>query len=285
MKLDTSSYYPKPNLDDDDNLQTPSEGAESTAAADVQAPDTSVEQSEAAAVEESRHAPEWLKAPADDPQYEVMPDDAPRTAWEAFADKIATFLSWVLVPLLMPVYGVILAFNLSILIYATPDAKWIYTIITALFNVGVPALLVVLLKKLGMVNDLGLNGRRERTLPYIISIMGLGLTAWFMAIKVAPMWLIMFFVGGAIAGVINLIVNFRWKISAHAAGMAGIVALLARLLLIGIPVPGLNTWFMISIALTGLLGTARVWLGRHTVWQVLAGYVVGFCCVFFMTMI
>lgn len=261
MKLDTSSYYPKPNLDDDDDLQTPSEGAEST------------------------NAPEWLKAPADDPQYEVMPDDAPRTAWEAFADKIATFLSWVLVPLLMPVYGVILAFNLSILIYATPDAKWIYTIITALFNVGVPALLVVLLKKLGMVNDLGLNGRRERTLPYIISIMGLGLTAWFMAIKVAPMWLIMFFVGGAIAGVINLIVNFRWKISAHAAGMAGIVALLARLLLIGIPVPGLNTWFMISIALTGLLGTARVWLGRHTVWQVLAGYVVGFCCVFFMTMI
>ena len=99
------------------------------------------------------------------------------------------------------------------------------------------------------------------------------------------MWLIMFFVGGAIAGVINLIINFRWKISAHAAGIAGIVALLTRLLIIGIPVPGLNTWFMISIALTGFLGTARVWLGRHTVWQVLAGYVVGFGCVFLMTMI
>ena len=48
--------------------------------------------------------------------------------------------------------------------------------------------------------------------------------------------------------------------------------------------PELFGWLIASIIVSGLLGSARVWLGRHTVWQVLAGYAVGFCSVFFLTM-
>ena len=36
---------------------------------------------------------------------------------------------------------------------------------------------------------------------------------------------------------------------------------------------------LIAIGLSGILGTARVWLGRHTAWQVIAGYAVGFLSV------
>ena len=39
------------------------------------------------------------------------------------------------------------------------------------------------------------------------------------------------------------------------------------------------------MVLSGLLGSARIWLGRHTVWQVVAGYAVGFCSVFFLMMV
>ena len=53
----------------------------------------------------------------------------------------------------------------------------------------------------------------------------------------APMWLTMFFAGGAVAGIVELIVNHWWKISVHAAGVAGIVALLVRIMHDGYPAP------------------------------------------------
>ena len=99
------------------------------------------------------------------------------------------------------------------------------------------------------------------------------------------MWLTMFFAGGAVAGIVELIVNHWWKISVHAAGVAGIVALLVRIMHDGYPAPSIFIWLCISIIVAGAVGMCRVWLGRHTVWQVLAGYTVGFCGVFFMTLI
>ena len=207
------------------------------------------------------------------------------TGWPRFVTVVSNLLSWVLVPLLMPVYGMMLAFGLSILDVAPMGMRVVFTLIVAGIDVVIPMLLIILLKKLGLIDDLGLNGRKERLIPYIITAVCFAGTAWFMMIKGAPMWLSMFFAGGALAGVINLVVNFWWKISAHAAGIAGVVALLIRIEKDGMPEPELMGWLVATIVLTGLLGSARVWLGRHTIWQVLAGYVVGFCCVFFLTMI
>lgn len=205
------------------------------------------------------------------------------------AEKVVTgvshFLSWILVPLLMPVYGLILAFGLSILDVAPMGMRVVFTLIVAGINVLIPMILIGLLKKMGVVEDLGLNRQKERLIPYIISIVCFGVTAWFMHVKGAPQWLSLFFAGGGIAALINLIINYKWKISAHAAGIAGVVALLIRIAKDGSAEPDIFFWLLLTIVLAGLLGSARVWLGRHTIWQVLAGYTVGFCCVFFLTMI
>lgn len=211
--------------------------------------------------------------------------DDEESAWEKVVTGISNLLSWILVPLLMPVYGLILAFGLSILDITPMGMRVGFTLIVAGICVFVPMLLILLLKRLGFIEDIGLNGRKERLIPYIITITSFGITAWFMAVKGAPLWLTLFFAGGAAAALINTVVNFWWKISAHAAGIAGIVALLIRIEKDGSAEPELFFWLILTIALTGLLGSARVWLGRHTVWQVLAGYAVGFCCVFFLTMI
>lgn len=270
MPIDTSSYYP----------EVPSQGDDRDA--------YSLNRREVGLFE----AGDTPKAPDNDaPQPQPEPekksrnkDDAESGA-ERFATIVSNVLSWVLVPLLMPVYGLILAFGLSILDVAPMGMRVVFTLIVAGIDLAIPMLLIVLLKKLGMIDDLGLNGRKERLIPYIITTVCYFATAWFMAAKGAPLWLSMFFAGGGLASLINLIVNFWWKISAHAAGIAGVVALLIRIEKDGSPEPELFFWMMLSIVLAGLLGSARVWLGRHTVWQVLAGYVVGFCCVFFLTMI
>ena len=185
----------------------------------------------------------------------------------------------------MPVYGMLLAFGLSILNYVPAGTKLGFTLVVAALNILVPALLILTLKKMGAIRDVGLNNRDERLWPYVISIICLGGTALFVAMKGAPMWLTMFFAGGAVAGIVELIVNHWWKISVHAAGVAGIVALLVRIMHDGYPAPSIFIWLCISIIVAGAVGMCRVWLGRHTVGQVLAGYTVGFCGVFFMTLI
>ena len=100
-----------------------------------------------------------------------------------------------------------------------------------------------------------------------------------------PMWVVMFYAGGALAGLIEAIINNWWKISAHGAGVAGLVALLVRMSHTPMVNPDVLTWLIVAVACAGLTGSARLWLGRHTLGQVLAGYAVGFCSVYFLTMI
>lgn len=267
MKLDTSSYYPPSPLDENPEEEE-REIQEEVVLKVSEITKDSVSSEDTIESEISHH--EYSQPPADT---------------EKILDGISTFLSWALVPLLMPVYGVLLAFNLSILNFTPFSVKSIFTIITIAFTMVIPALLVFLLKRMGIVQDIGLNGRKERLIPYIISIVSMAGTGVFMWYKGVPMWLVMFFGGGAVAAVINLIINFRWKISAHSAGIAGVVALLIRIMRDGFPMENTFIWLIISIIAAGLLGSSRVWLGRHTVWQVIAGYIVGFTSVILMTLI
>lgn len=207
------------------------------------------------------------------------------TPTEKLITKISNILSWIFVPLLMPTYGILLIFNLSILSLASTYTKVLFTLIVFGANCLLPMLIVVLLKKLGLIQDIGLNGRKERLIPYIITIVCLLGTGWFLYMKGAPVWVATFFAGGALAGLINLIVNSWWKISAHAAGIAGIVAMLIQITKEGFPVPGMTIWICMSIILAGLLCSARVWLGRHTLPQVLAGSAVGFLSVWGLSLL
>lgn len=230
------------------------------------------------------------ETPADKPVPEAAASDVPvqpedNTPLERFITICSNILSWVFVPLLMPVYGIILIFSLSFLSYAPFHTKLVFTLIVFGANFIVPMLLVLLLKKLGLIDDIGLNGRRERLIPYIITIVCLAGTGLFLYLKMAPLWVAMFYAGGALAGLINLIVNFRWKISAHAAGIAGVVAMLIQVIKEGPSSEGMEWWIVGAIIIAGLLGSARIWLGRHTLLQVLAGSAVGFLSVWALSLL
>lgn len=273
MPIDTSSYYPEvpgPNGEEGYSLNSRNASLFDTGSSpkpeSAQQPETPAE-----------------PAAAQPHQRKETPDDEP--ADYKPVNAISHLLSWVFTPLLMPVYGIVASFNLSLLSVARPALKWAFTGVVAAICTFAPMLLILLLKRLGMVQDLGLNGRRERLLPYSIMVVAYGITAWYMVLRGAPMWVAMFFAGGGVAALINMIINFRWKISAHAAGLGGVVALLIRIARDGWPEPELLSWLIIAVAISGLVGSARVWLGRHSVWQVLAGYIVGICSVFFLTMI
>lgn len=217
------------------------------------------------------------------PEVSAVPVD--ETPLERVVTRIANILSWVFVPLMMPVYGILLIFSLSFLAWAPMHSKVVFSLVVFGANFVVPMLLVLLLKKLRLINDVGLNGRKERLIPYIITVLCLSGTGIFLYLKGAPLWVAMFYAGGALAGLINLIVNFWWKISAHAAGIAGIVAMLIQIMKEGSPAAGMTWWIVSAILIAGALGSARVWLGRHTLLQVLAGTAVGFMSVWTLSLL
>lgn len=297
MKLDTSSYYPKSPLDDEPD---PDHAAYMPGHSD-QPESTGSDQPESIRSDQpSSEQPEQPDSPASPA---VLPDqrgavqfqaeglassatpDLPPTRPEQLADNFSTAVSWLMSPLLMPVYGIVLVFMLTVYSYVPMGIKLGFTLIVAGVTIILPMLTVLLLKRLGMVDDLGLNGRKERTIPYLITILCMGGTGVFLAMKGFPLWVVMFYAGGALAGLIEVIINNWWKISAHGAGVAGLVAMLVRMSHTPMVNPDVLTWLIVAVACAGLTGSARLWLGRHTLGQVLAGYAVGFCSVYFLTMI
>ncbi|MDE6804994.1 MAG: hypothetical protein K2J29_10220, partial [Muribaculaceae bacterium] len=122
MPLDTTSYYP----------------------------DVPSSEPEAGRAGQPRAEVEKNDSPAPVPAPRPEPAEGPK--WLTLACNI---LSWVLVPLLMPVYGVMLIFGLSILDIAPMHTRVLFTIIVFIFNVGIPMGMVMVLKKAGVVEDIG----------------------------------------------------------------------------------------------------------------------------------
>lgn len=189
---------------------------------------------------------------------------------------VCTIAGWVLVPLVMPSIGIALIFTLSAYSQIPLTSRWVVALVVTGLNTVLPMSLIYILKALGVVHDVGLNERRERLYPYIITIIGLSLTALYLHAVGAPRWIWAFYAGAAVTAGISLLVNSWWKISAHAGGIAGIVALLAVMARMGGTQVNLTWWIAGAFLIAGLLGSTRVYLDRHTPMQVLAGYVAGF---------
>lgn len=199
--------------------------------------------------------------------------------------KISEILSAVFSPLLVPTYGMVLAAFLTILRMLPSNLLWTAIGITFVITCLVPVSAIVALYRIGVIKDPALNNRTERFIPYgVVVLCYLGCGFFFYKAS-APFWLPMFFAGGALATVISTVVNCWWKISAHAAAMGGLVALVFRIVASHYALFNMNVWLSGVIIVAGLVMTARVHLSRHTLWQVLAGCANGFLCVYLMSMI
>ncbi len=195
---------------------------------------------------------------------------------------VSSFFSILLSPLLMPTYGVIVALWLSNLLVLTLSTKLVIISFVFLLTCVIPVTLILLLKFLKIIDDPQLNNRKERLIPYIITIVCYVATAVYLLMINAPEWLWMFMFGGGCAALVSLFINFRWKISAHMAGIGGLIALLCRINEDGDGVFELLPVICGAIIVAGILGTSRIAMERHTLWQVLMGALNGFVCVFFL---
>lgn len=195
-------------------------------------------------------------------------------------------------PLLMVTYGLLLMLWFNPYAFGARSIGDQPAVLLAMmvfaYTVLIPGLGVAMMKPLGLISSLEMPDKQERIGPYIVAgVFYLWLFKNLLSGGQVPSLFTQFVLGATIGLFAVFFVNIFTKISAHAAGMGG---MMAAILLTSIewggsaarlPVFGgtlwlsLNVVFVGAIVLAGLVGTARLALGAHTPSDLYRGYLAG----------
>ncbi|MCW5924798.1 MAG: hypothetical protein KIS77_20940 [Saprospiraceae bacterium] len=156
-----------------------------------------------------------------------------------------------------------------------------------------PAFGVALMKPLGFVKSFQMRDKMERTGPYILSsVFYLWLYKNLSSADQAPPLFNAFVLGATIGLFLAFFINIFTKISAHAVGMGGLVAMMlltnkawgaafvSLSLGSGTLQLSLNAVIALLVVLAGWVGMARLALGAHTPADLYRGYAAGMVAVF-----
>ena len=189
--------------------------------------------------------------------------------------SISKFLSYVLHPLLMPFYAIVLVMNLNTYIAYSLSPQLQSIIITLVFvTTGtLPVITAILLLQKGMIKSLEMENVEERRIPFISTALFYIICYYLMSRLPVPRLLGLMVLGAAITILIAWLLSYRWKVSIHMIGIGGLTGVLFGLSQV------LNTeliFIIITIIfISGMLGTARLLVGAHTPAQIYTGYAIG----------
>lgn len=188
-------------------------------------------------------------------------------------------VSFVLQPMLMPTFGMILLLFTDVFSFYPPAWKWLAVGGTFLFTGILPATPILIMLKRGELRDLYISKKEQRTLPYLFSLLAYTFWAIFMwRVLYFPTFIVAMGVGSTISIIIILMVNLKWKISAHLSGIGGVAGgVFATCYQLAINPIGL---FIAVLFFSALTAYSRIELKAHTPAQTLAGFSVGFLIVF-----
>ena len=191
---------------------------------------------------------------------------------------IAKTFSVLFQPLLCPTIGLILFLIYGQLMEIVPMSyKLILLAITFCFTALIPALIIFILLKMGVVSDFNLYKREERIVPMVLTCISFAIGAFTIKQLNAPPIISIFISAAAISIAVIGFISLRWKISAHLTGIGG----LTSAILVTSLYSRLDGAIMLSLsfAISGLVGSSRIKLKAHTPEQVYAGFAVGFLSV------
>ncbi len=188
---------------------------------------------------------------------------------------LAKIISYLFHPLFVPLYAVLLFFQLNA--YTLLNYPWSLKIIVILIvfitTILVPFLLTYLFYRKKYLVSFEMHNKEERNLPFIVTSIFYFITYnMFNQLKL-PSIFQLFMLGGCILTVVLLFINYKWKISVHLAGIGTLVgAFIAISLLYSIEIPFL---IHVLIIVSGLIGFARLQLNSHTPLQIYTGFLLG----------
>jgi len=140
-----------------------------------------------------------------------------------------------------------------------------------------PAIYIGLNVWRGHISDIHIPIREQRIRPFVVSLIGTGIAWLVLSWMGAPALLPMFALFSLVQIGVMLLITIWWQISMHTMCITGAVVVTGAL----------YGWLpmLLLTPLIPMVGVARLKLRRHTVAEVVAGFVVGGSITLVMTLI
>jgi membrane-associated phospholipid phosphatase len=186
----------------------------------------------------------------------------------------------------MPLYGVILFCLAARKLLPILPASYMGMCIvgTAVLTLIIPIILLVFLWRKGYIDSLHIDNAKQRTTPYIYTLICYGFWAYFVRVTVKmPTFMLLVAIGAMVALLAVTIINHWWKISAHLTGIGGLLGGICSFALNYSTLPLML--IIIVLLLSLLLMYARIYLQAHTPMQVVCGFLLGLLCTCIPTLI
>ena len=191
----------------------------------------------------------------------------------------ARVMSMLFTPFYLPFIGLVALFSFSYLSIFPWSYKLQVLIMAYMFTILLPTVMIRLYRHYQGWNLIELGHRERRMVPYVISILSYFTCVYVMDRMHMPHFMGAIVVAGLLVQIVCALINVWWKISTHTAAIGGVAgALFAFAEYLGFnPV----WWLAFCILVSGLVGSSRMLLRQHTLWQVLAGTFLGILLGFF----
>jgi len=144
------------------------------------------------------------------------------------------------------------------------------------FTILTPTITIFLFRKINGFARQELSERKKRYVPILLTIISYVFCLLMMRRLNIPWYMTGIILASLVVSIICIAVNLKWKLSEHMAGMGGVIGgLISFSALFGYNPVG---WLCLFILIAGILGSARIVLGHHTLGEVLSGFAVGLIC-------
>ena len=188
--------------------------------------------------------------------------------------NLSLFFSIILHPLLIPLAGIsILLFTDNYISFIPLQSKKIILLLFATGTIALPLLMIPVFLYRKIISGIYLDERSERLIPFSFTAIFYIFT--FIMLRRIPVYhyLYSFMLGCLVSVCLLILVNLKWKISAHMTGLGGLTAfIIITSMYMEI---NLLTFLVLSIAASGIAASSRLHLSAHTPAEVVAGFVMG----------
>lgn len=191
--------------------------------------------------------------------------------------RVAKIISYIFHPIFMPIYGLLLLFNIKSYFSFELILKARLLLLAFVFVTTVlfPLLIVALMKRQGFIENYQMKNREERRFPYLITAIFYFIAYQILRQMQFPEVYSFYFMGATFLLATVVILNIWWKISIHMVGLGGISGMMCGLAI----TLSLNIFFLISLTIlaSGIVGYARLKLETHKSSEIYLGFLMGFC--------
>ena len=192
--------------------------------------------------------------------------------------RVARITSIVFTPFSIPFLAFLVLFLFSYLRIMPILYKGIVLGIVYCFTIVTPTITIFLFRKINGFARQELSERKKRYVPILLTIISYVFCLLMMRKLNIPWYMTGIIFVSLVISIICILVNLKWKLSEHMAGMGGIIGGLVSFSALFSYNP--VVWLCLFILIAGILGSARIVLGHHTLGEVLSGFVVGLVCSF-----